>query len=664
FSRARTRCRRVVRCRAAAPLASSTRAEMWFEERSWSNLKLTDDLIEDWRDLWAFKIDFTIVAFSYVWATTNLLNLPKLILENGGLAFVAAYGACLLVCCLPVIVLELSIGQLTGRAPVTAFYNLSPIFKGVGVSQLLFTFFFLVVNTRYLGWLLLYIYHIFWSLWLGRPDLPWLSCRSFPEMISAPCREAGSLSNFSDLSLTKLAVVQKESSLMQFMSALERPTSSIDALGNLEIFPLVAYAVIWAIVFCAICFGVRWMGKVLPLFLIVSVSCFVAVLARSLFMGGIVQALEYWYGLTDWNVLMDYMVWKRAAEQALLATGCGFGAYISIASYCKRSNNLVKDSIKVCLAHVIFSALQVGLVISLTGYVYKKSGLAPALIIDKGEAQFWHILAYLQDFQNKQVWSGLLLLACALSLLAVFCIFALSLLAGLEDACGEKASKCCPRFTLAFLLCAAGAGASVIFATQAGRHWHELATGYLSYITIWVILAAELLAAGWFYCAHRLGNDLHLMLKHACCWCLGHFILLFDYLLPVVPIAIAVINARSYDRTAFSDEVRGWKWYEMAGAAIALVPLVPIPLFALAAMFRVCCCGKKEQGSSFKQLFGTRLRSHASHSQYADESHYGRHERTLTRSDGTSPPRYAASAPGYLRLPQAPLAEPETYNEV
>ncbi|GMR55221.1 hypothetical protein PMAYCL1PPCAC_25416, partial [Pristionchus mayeri] len=579
--------------------------KMWFEERSWSNLKLTDELIEDWRDLWAFKIDFTIVAFSYVWATTNLLNLPKLILENGGLAFVAAYGACLLVCCLPIIVLELSIGQLTGRAPVTAFFNLSPIFKGVGVSQLLFTFVFLVVNTRYLGWLLLFIYHIFWSLWLGRPDLPWLSCKSFPEMISAPCREAGSLSNFTDVS-TKLAVVQHESSLMQFMNALERPTSSIDALGHLEIFPLVAYGVIWAVVFCTICFGVRWMGKVLPLFLIVSVSCFVAVL-----------------------------VWKEAARQSLLATGCGFGAYISIASYCKRSNNLVKDSIKVCFAHALFSALQVGLIISLSGYVYKKSGLTPNLIITNGDNQLWHILAYLHDFQNKQVWSGLLLLACALSLMAVFCIFALSLLAGLEDACGEKA----------------------------GRYWYELASGYMSYITLWVILAAELLAAGWFYCAYRLGQDLHLMLKTACCWCLGHFILLFNYLLPVVPIAIAVLNALEYDPEKFSSEVKSWKWYQLTGGAIALVPLLPIPLFALAAILRVCCCGKKEHGSSFKQLFGTRLRTHMSTSQYADESHYGRHERTLTRSDGQSPPRYAASAPGYLRLPQAPLAEPETYNE-
>lgn len=35
--------------------------------------------------------------------------------------------------------------------------------------------------------------------------------------------------------------------------------------------------------------------------------------------------------------------------------------------------------------------------------------------------------------------------------------------------------------------------------------------------------------------AHRLGMDLHSMLRPACCWCLGHFILFFTYLLPVIP---------------------------------------------------------------------------------------------------------------------------------
>ncbi|VDK68365.1 unnamed protein product [Gongylonema pulchrum] len=57
---------------------------MWFEERSWSNLKMPSTLVEEWRDLWSIKIDMIVASLAYVFATTNFLNLPRLILENGG----------------------------------------------------------------------------------------------------------------------------------------------------------------------------------------------------------------------------------------------------------------------------------------------------------------------------------------------------------------------------------------------------------------------------------------------------------------------------------------------------------------------------------------------------------------------------------------------------
>lgn len=47
------------------------------------------------------------------------------------MAFLAAYGVSILVIALPIIILELSVGQLTGRGPVQAFYNMCPVFKGM-----------------------------------------------------------------------------------------------------------------------------------------------------------------------------------------------------------------------------------------------------------------------------------------------------------------------------------------------------------------------------------------------------------------------------------------------------------------------------------------------------------------------------------------------------
>ncbi|GMT29669.1 hypothetical protein PFISCL1PPCAC_20966, partial [Pristionchus fissidentatus] len=74
------------------------------------------------------------------------------------------------------------------------------------------------------------------------------------------------------------------------------------------------------------------------------------------------------------------------------------------------------------------------------------------------------------------------------------------------------------------------------------------------------------------------------------CWCLGFFILFFDYLLPVVPIATA------YDRSAFSDEVRGWKCYEELQSPF--FPFLSSLWLRCAEFFMLC--GKKEDGNSLK----------------------------------------------------------------
>lgn len=60
---------------------------MWFEDRSESNMKMSSLIVEEWRDLWSFKAEFMLVGLSYFFATTNFLNLPRLVLDNGGRRF-------------------------------------------------------------------------------------------------------------------------------------------------------------------------------------------------------------------------------------------------------------------------------------------------------------------------------------------------------------------------------------------------------------------------------------------------------------------------------------------------------------------------------------------------------------------------------------------------
>ncbi|CAD5209289.1 unnamed protein product [Bursaphelenchus xylophilus] len=628
---------------------------MWFEDRSVSNIKMSS-IVEEWRDLWSFKAEFMLVGLSYLFATTNLLNLPRLILDNGGLAFVAAYSAAILAVVLPIVLLELSIGQLTGRGPVQALYNICPIFKGVGVSQIFVSFITVVCFARYLAWLLLYLFHLFWTVLDERPGLPWINCQNFPELQATPCIEPTVIANAStDFGQTvRLSTLRESSALVHFMGALENPSNSIIEIGQIQLYLLIAQGIVWILVFSAICFGVRWLGKVTVFTFMTPLCLILILLARILFLNGAIPMFERLYYITDWNRLADYNVWKLAVEQAIVASGVGFGVFITIGSYNKRTNNVVRDSIFIIIGHFFLTAIQLSTIFGLVGYLSYKTNLVPLEILGNGQEQMWHLLVYLSFVPSTKLFTGILLFLSIFVLLNICYLLALNILATFEDALGEKWSRCFPRFVLALFISLLGAGVGVFFATQAGKHAYVLTTGYLKYVTIWIILAAELLAVAWFYCAHSLGRDMKTMVRSACCWCLGYFILFFTYLLPAVPIVIAVLNILGYDYNDFPEQIRNWEWSEYVGFAIALIPLLPIPIFIL---FTICynCSDHSDltRCQKLRQSFRSPL----------DVEGMKQREELLAHSDPHDN-RYAHTPQGYTLLPQAPLAEPEAYNDL
>ncbi|VDO94078.1 unnamed protein product [Soboliphyme baturini] len=85
-------------------------------------------IIEEWRDLWVHKSDFLIICFAYVFSFSDFVNLPKMVAENGGGAFAIAYLVSTFVCCLPLVVTELTVGQYCTKAPPQAMKNMCPLF--------------------------------------------------------------------------------------------------------------------------------------------------------------------------------------------------------------------------------------------------------------------------------------------------------------------------------------------------------------------------------------------------------------------------------------------------------------------------------------------------------------------------------------------------------
>ena len=89
-------------------------------------------------------------------------------------------------------------------------------FAGIGVAQILFTLVVLACMTKFLSTLCLFLYYFTWTITVHREGLPWLNCKQFPEFVSHPCREAGSITNITQIN-NRLNTIMAESSMMQFL---------------------------------------------------------------------------------------------------------------------------------------------------------------------------------------------------------------------------------------------------------------------------------------------------------------------------------------------------------------------------------------------------------------------------------------------------------------
>jgi hypothetical protein len=220
-----------------------------------------------------------------------------------------------------------------------------------------------------------------------------------------------------------------------------------------------------------------------------------------------------------------------------------------------------------------------------------------------------------------------------------------SCLVALEDAfLGKKISRGCWRMLLALLLCLFGFALSLGYTTQAGIHAIDLATYFFDLLPYWALLAFQIIAVAYFYCAHFFGVDVRIMVEQRCTGVFGNILAELLYILVAVPIYI--LFAKMYDlvEVGFAPWLQEQDWYLPLGWILAAIPVLPVPLLMLYTGIKACVKGP---GFSYWQKLKYTLMSPM------------RYE--IVKNSPT--PRYTSTAPGYVLLPQAPLAEPEHYGE-
>uniref|UniRef100_A0A5S6QFA1 Uncharacterized protein n=1 Tax=Trichuris muris TaxID=70415 RepID=A0A5S6QFA1_TRIMR len=585
-------------------------------------------IIEEWRDLWSYKSDFIIVCFVYVFSWTGTLSLPKMFIENGGGAFGVAYVISLIVCCIPLIMVELAVGQLCASSPPKSMFNMSPLFAGVGTSYTLFSLLTSSIHVAYASYVISLLVHLFMSIDNGTPS--W-----------APCPEKLAMHTLLDADYINVSVSENLIDINKFFqNTVLNATSRVEETGKLQWMLISGSAVVWLVVFIALFLGVRWLGKVCYFTFVIPLLLVLTLLVKSLSSDGASFMVQKIFE-TDWQVLYKMETWMCAFSQSLYGTGLCYGAYITLGSFNRRSNNLVGDTFLIVFIHAILSCLGLVTVAGLLGHLAIKCDQPYEHTLSPDFSQLLKLLEAVGHFEQPHLWTALLLLFFLLLIFNFLYVLVLNVQTPVEDAIGDSASHFFPRTAITLAVCTLGFVITLGYNAQSGFPVIRVVVRYFDFLCPWFLLALEILAIAWIYCAHLLAQDVGQMLTSRVFKIIAYPFFEVTYLLPAVPIFTALVKLQMYNNSSVDQRNL---WAELIGWAMVILVLLPVPINIVYCIAKTCVKGPGfSLWEKFKYAFASPLRYEI--------------------PKVSSTPRYTSTAPGYVLLPHAPLAEPEQYTD-
>jgi len=399
------------------------------------------------RGTWDGNLEFLLSCLGYAVGLGNVWRFPYLCFKNGGGSFLVPYFLMLLVIGIPAFLMELHIGQYSAMGPSTVYAHLSPLFKGLGFANIFSQCFIGIYYNIIIAWTIHYLFSSFtadlpWQhcdndyndqfcfsiseykecelMKLNKTfagDVIYLNrtCITNPDLIENVRQNKviwyGSQKVLDGHSSMKVKCVyinttycdptvgaeykisklfdlpvhmRKSSSAQYFSRSVLAEADSIEPhnftsiSGNLVLSLLAA----WFIVFLCCLKGIKSSGKVVYFTAIFPYVVLIILLVRAVTLPGASHGL-YFYLVPQWSKLSSISVWEAAAVQIFFSLSIGGGGLITLSSYNTFHNNILKDTLIVCVGNCLTSFVAGFAIFSVLGFMAHELGV-PVEDVAKG----------------------------------------------------------------------------------------------------------------------------------------------------------------------------------------------------------------------------------------------------------------------------------------
>ncbi|KAL7392088.1 hypothetical protein ABVT39_019450 [Epinephelus coioides] len=534
------------------------------------------------RPTWSGRLEFILASVGYAVGLGNVWRFPYLCYSSGGGAFMVPYLIMVLLCGIPLLFMEFSVGQYTRLGPVHAFAKICPLLKGVGLATVVISFVFSTYYNVLMSWALYYFFNSFES------TLPWTSCNNTWNLVEN-C-SSGFPGNATHL----------QSASQQFFDhRLLQKTSGIEETGGIR-WELFGYLIIsWVIVYLCIFKGVKSTGKVVYFTAVFPYFILFALLINNVQLPGAKNGILY-FVTPVWNKLFEVKVWVNAAAQVFNSIGIAFGSMISMASYNKFNNNILRDALIVSITNSFTSILAGFVIFSAIGYMAHTHNLPVDNIATDGPGLVFVVYPeVLSTMPVFQLWAPLFffMLLC-LGLDSQFATVEVAV-TFIKDEFGAQILRFLKREELLVLaVCIIGFILGIPHVTKGGIYVFQLMDHYTAVVSLVFLAFFEVVAVCWIFGVPRICLMVKRMqgktpnIYFRLCWLV---------LCPMLVLCILISSIIQYTPARYGKYTYP-VWAEGVGWCVSLVSIIWIPLGAIQEI-----CSNK--GSLLQRLKATLISS-------------------------------------------------------
>ncbi|XP_060792228.1 sodium-dependent proline transporter [Neoarius graeffei] len=522
------------------------------------------------RGQWGGKYEFLLSCVGYCVGLGNVWRFPYLCYRNGGGVFLIPYFIMLFFTGMPLFLMELSLGQYGAAGPITV-WKCCPLLKGIGIGMLCVSTLVSLYYNVIIAWTFYYLGSSFQS------PLPW-SCDAIAN--AALCTNNTNVTH----SLSASEVFWNERVLGVVNS------QGLDDPGPVRWQLALCLLAAWVIIFLCILKGIHSSGKVVYVTATFPYFVLIVLIIRGATLEGSLQGVAF-YLTPVWERLANAQVWNDAASQIFYSLGIGVGGLLSMASYNRFDNNVIRDALVITIGNCATSFFAGFAIFSILGHMAWRKGVPVEQVADTGPGLAF--VAYpeaLALLPGSVFWAILFFLM--LFMLGVDTLFGNmeGITTAVLDEFPQLRTNMKQKTIFLALLCFSFYLMGLLLVTNGGIYWFTLIDSFSTSFGLIIITLFMCLGISFFYGVNQFCQDIVDMICPCPSWCtklLLYFKACWVFCTPFLLLFILTyIFIEMYRTSLHYGSYQYPMWGKGLGVCMGVICCLQIPIWAIVAVWK------------------------------------------------------------------------------